>query len=178
MSDVQEIVRIKAGEMRVLRLFSLDLPPEHAKFLREPGAVAQLLGISDLDEAETEVFPVRDLEELGLSGYLVEGCGISPDQIDESALDGIKGWVLVLRSAALRGRSANLTLGPNVIPIGRYDEVGVDWSAKPIQTDSAKPFSAQSTPPRAARARAQRVGFTIFAIVMSLIIGGILWLVL
>ncbi len=40
---------LSAGERGVIRLFALDMRPEEAKFLHEPGAADQVLGVSGLD---------------------------------------------------------------------------------------------------------------------------------
>ncbi len=174
MSDLD----ISAGERGVIRLFALDMRPEEAKFLREPGAADQVLGVSGLDPEQIDVFPVSDLEDLGLHGYLSEGCGVSEDQLDRARLEAVDGWVLVLRSAALGGRAATLIPDPRLRLIGLYTEEATNWSGGPLETESARPYSAPRVPPRQQRARAQRLGATIFAVVMALIIGGVLWLIL
>ncbi|WP_425043199.1 hypothetical protein [Primorskyibacter sp. S87] len=175
---MSDILTVDTGERRLLRLFALDLAPEHARFLREPGAAAQLLGVEGLDDRHVEVFPVWDLEELGLFGYLTEGCGISEDQIDREQLEKIQGWVMLVRSSAFNGTAAELDPDQRVIPVEIYREAGVDWSAKPIEAESAKPYSAPRPSPRETRARARWIGFSLFAFVMTIIIGGLLWLVL
>ncbi|MEX0366636.1 MAG: hypothetical protein AB3N22_11235 [Ruegeria sp.] len=169
---------VARNERGVLRLFTLDMRPEEAKFLREPGAAAQILGVDALDEDQIEVFPVSDLEELGLYGYLTEGCGISEDQLDRAAQDAIEGWVMVLRSKAFADRALELTPDPRVTLAGFFTEEGTNWTARPMTAESAKPFSAPRASPRQARAEARRIGFTLFAVVMALIVGGILWLTL
>lgn len=79
---------IAPHEHGVLRLFALDMRPQEAKFLREPGAVDQVLGVQGLDPAQIDIFPVSDLEDLGLFGYLSEGCGVSEDQLDRNHAAG------------------------------------------------------------------------------------------
>ncbi len=169
---------VAPNEHGVIRLFTLDMRPEEAKFLREPGAAGQVLGVEGLDPDQIDIFPVSDLEDLGLYGYLSEGCGVSDDQLDRSKLEAIEGWVMVLRSAAFGGRAATLSPDPRLRLIGLYTEEATNWSGGTIETESAKPFSASPPPPREARAKAQRLGSLIFAVVMALIIGGVLWLIL
>lgn len=171
-------MHIRAGEARVIRLFVLNMRPEQARFLQEPGAVEQVLGVSGLDPEQIEVFPVSDLEDLGLYGYLTEGCGVPAEQLDKASLDATQGWVLLVRSKAFGGNEATLSPNTGVELIGIYTEDGTDWSSTPIQAESAKPYSAPRPSPRQARAEARRIGFTLFVIVMSLIIGGILWIAL
>lgn len=175
---MSDVLSVPAGERRHLRLYALDLPPEHAKFLQEPGAAEQLLGVEGLDTDGIEIFPVWDLEGLGLHGYLTEACGIPEEQLDRERLGAIMGWVMIVRSDAFGGRAMDLLLDQRLDPVGCYREPGVDWSAQPIETESAKPYSAPKPSPREARSRARRIGFALFAVVMTLIVLGVLWLIL
>ncbi len=163
-------------ERGVLRLFALDMRPEEAKFLREAGAADQVLGVPGLDPEQIDVFPVSDLEDLGLYGYLSEGCGVSEDQLDRETLDAFDGWVMVLRSAALGGRAATLQPDPRLRLIGLFTEEATNWTGGPIETESAKPFSAPQTAPQDDRSR--RIGSAILALMILLVIGGVLWLIL
>ncbi|MCE8509321.1 hypothetical protein KBY28_12785 [Ruegeria pomeroyi] len=171
-------LNVSANEHGVIRLYSLDMRPEEARFLREPGAVAQLLGAETLDMDHVEVFPVADLEELGLDGYLAEGLGVPEDQFDRADLRVRTGWVLMLRSRAFGGRALDLPLPAVLKPIGTYHEAGTDWTGTPIETASALPHSAPRLSPRAARRKASNIGLTLFVIIMSLIIAGLAWLIL
>lgn len=168
---------VPRNESGLIRLYALNMRPEEARFLREPGAVAQLLGLDALDMDHVEVFPVTDLEELGLYGYLTEGCGISEGQLDRTELAAHKGWMLLLRSRAFGGNPVEITLPEALEPVGEYREEGTDWSGTPIETASALPHSAPRLPPREARRQARNIGFSLFIVVMSLIIGGLAWLI-
>ena len=166
-------LHIRKGEQRILRLFSLDMRPEEARFLREPGAVAQVLGIAALEDEQVEVFPVSDLEELGLAGYLTEGCGIDSTQLDEPALQAAQGWVLLVRSKAFGGQEAQLSPDPRVQLLGIYTEDGTDWSAEPIETESATPYSAAPPVSDAEARRTRQIVLTFvvgFGIVITLVL--------
>ena len=52
---------IPAEEMRVVRVFRLDMPPAQARFLREPGAVANLLGLDRLDDSGIDILRVQEI---------------------------------------------------------------------------------------------------------------------
>lgn len=163
MSDPLEV---KAGERRVIRLFGLDMPPEQARFLTEPGAVDQVLGVNGLDPGQIDIIKLADLEQLGLAGYLAEGCGVPQDQIDRARLQDITGHVLLIRSQAFAGQAVRLKPAPQLTLIATYLEPATDWSAQPFES-----VSARSRPsPRAARSRAQRIGFSLFAVMMILIL--------
>lgn len=163
-------------ERGVIRLFSLDMRPEEAKFLREPGAADHVLGVKGLDPDQIDVFQVSDLEDLGLYGYLNEGCGVSEDQLDRAALEAIEGWVMVVRSAAFGGRAATLAPDPRLRLMGLYTEEATNWSGGTIETESAKPFSAPQPAPEGIQSR--RVGSAILVLVILLVVGGALWLIL
>ncbi len=163
-------------ERGVIRLFSLDMRPQEAKFLREPGAADQVLGVNGLDPDQIDIFPVSDLEDLGLYGYLNEGCGVSEDQLDRTALEAIEGWVMVVRSAAFGGHAVTLAPDPRLHLIGLYTEEATNWSGGTIETESARPFSAPQRAPEGTQRR--RVGSAILALAILMAIGGALWLIL
>ncbi len=163
-------------ERGVIRLFALHMRPEEAKFLREPGAADQVLGVADLDPEQIDIFPVSDLEDLGLWGYLNDGCGVSEDQLDRVALDAVDGWVMALRSAAFKGQPTVLAPDPRVQLIGLFTEQATNWSGGRIETESAKPFSAPQTPAQDGRPR--QMGSAALAVFILLVIGGALWLIL
>lgn len=161
-------------ESGVVRIFALNMPPEQARFLQQENtAVADVLGVSQIDPDYTEVFALSDLEELGLDGYLVEGCGIPAETIaaDQHRLKTLSGWVLVVFSRAFGGEETNLTPAKGVELVSTYSETQTDWtSAAPIETQSALPGTgAARMPPRQARATARRIGGTIFAVFMVII---------
>ncbi|WP_299080586.1 hypothetical protein [uncultured Ruegeria sp.] len=161
----------------VLRLFSLDMRPEEAKFLREPGAVDQVLGVDDLDPGQIDIFPTSDLEDLGLFGYLNDGCGVSADQLNRDELDTVDGWVMVVRSAAFKKKAATLEPDPRLHLIGVFTEDVTNWAGGVIETDSAKPYSAPGTEPNDSETT-NRVGSAVLVLVILVIVGGALWLIL
>ncbi len=163
-------------EHGVIRLFTLDMRPEEAKFLREPGATDQVLGVNGLDPEQIDIFPVTDLEDLGLYGYLNEGCGVSEDQLNRTALEAVDGWVMTVRSAAFGGNAAELQPDPRLHLIGLFTEDATNWTGGVIASESAKPFSAPQT--AAANDTPRRVGSAVLALVILFLIGGVLWLIL
>lgn len=171
---------IRSGEIGVVRVFALDMPAEQAQFLHEPGALAQVLGIDQINPEFTDIFAVSDMEGVGLAGYLMEGCGVPSDQITPhlARLDAISGYVLVLHSRAFNEKSVSLTPAANLRLIGLYQVEPVDWTGAPIETASAKPNSGTRIAPRQARAEARKIGGTVFAIFMAIIIAVVLFVVL
>ncbi|MBI6629326.1 hypothetical protein [Pontibaca salina] len=155
---MSDIIAIPENERGVVRIFALDMPPERAKFLREPGAAAQVLGIDALDPAHVEIFPLSDLDELGLAGYLAEGLGVPAAQldVDRARLNAITGWVMILRSPAFQDTPARLSPAQELTLIASYTEEGTDWSdSGPIPTESAR---IGSGPPPQSGAQSRRIG--------------------
>lgn len=174
---MSDLLTVRPGEMRAVRVFHLDLAPEHVRFLRdEPGALADALGVPALDPAHVQILKLADLDELGLATYLTEGAGVDEAEVapDRARLDALTGYALILLSRAHQGRAETLTPRKGIEPVAIYGQPATDWTAGRIQTDSALPGRV---PPRAARDRARRIGGGIFAVVM-LLVALILWLVL
>ncbi len=171
-SSSDPVIAIPAGEHGKIRLFQLEMRPEQLAFLRdEPGALAQILGIDALEMAQVDLFDVADLEELGLRGYLSEGCGIAVENLadDHVKLDGMTGPVMVVRSRAFSGLQTRLTPNRQIKLMATYSEASDTWRATPVTSDSAKPQTpTPKIPPRQARAEARRLGFIFFVVVMSL----------
>ena len=177
---MSDALTVPAGEMRVVRLFRLDLAPEHIRFLRdEPGALADALGVEALDAAHVEILKLADLEQLGLATYLTEGCGVPEAEIapDKAMLATITGRVLVILSRAFGGKAARLAPRDGIHFVAAYGQQPTDWTAAPLATESARGEATGRIPPRAARARARRIGGGIFAVVM-LAVALVLWLAL
>jgi len=162
---------IAAGERGVIRLFTLDMPAEQARFLNEPGAAAQMLGGTDLDPAQIDIIKIADLAGVGLAEYLMQGCSVPADQIDQTALAAITGHVLLIRSRAFKGRATTLAPSPPLTLVASFTETLTDWSAKPMQSPDIK----RRISPRSARSQARRVGFSLFVVIMTLIIALVFW---
>ncbi|TNJ47617.1 hypothetical protein [Phaeobacter sp. B1627] len=169
---MSDIIEIPKGARDQVLVFDLDMPPEQAAFLRdEDAALAQVLGIATLDRAQVEIFPVEDLDGLGLLGYLRDGLGVSEADLSRHGLklDGLTGYVLVLRARAFDGALTRLTPADGVVLAARLGEAGTDWQSQgQIKSDAAQP--RLRTAPRVARSRARTIGATLFAVVMALIL--------
>lgn len=144
-------MRVQENEHGKIRVFSLSLNKIELKQyldtnfrLTESGA-KQLLGASDIDIRYVEAFPVADLGEMGLAGYLLEGndaqqSGVAKDLVKLAALDG---WVLLAYSAAFKSTAQSLAPLPELTLIGTYDQTATDqaFGAK-IPSNAAQPYSA------------------------------------
>lgn len=163
-----EVVEILKGSRSEVLLFALDMPPEQVRFLREEeGALAQVLGLEHIDMNQVEVFDVADLEGIGLVGYLHDGIGIPLAELEplEDELAAYTGHLLLIRARAFVDEGATLTPAAPISLILRLGEAKTNWQAKPEPQDEL-----QRLTPRAARDKARRIGATLFAIVMTLIL--------
>ncbi|MDU9003111.1 hypothetical protein [Sedimentitalea todarodis] len=166
---MSELLTVSANETGVLRLFALDMRREQIRFLHEPGALEDILGVTGLDPQHVEIFPVSDLDDLGLPGYLIEGHAIPEDQIADSLAE-TTGHVLLVHSRAFGGRAASLTPAASLSPLGAYTVTPTNWTTQPQPApDSARRRSGSPQSPRAARARSRAIGGSIFAMVMMLV---------
>lgn len=170
---------IPANETGKVRVFELNMPEDRAEDLRQPGGPDGVLGVLQVDPAYVEIFPVEDLEQLGLAGYLVEGCGIPAEQVapDRARLEALKSHVMLVLSRAFGGRAVTLHPTSDVRLVATYEEPPLDWTATQIETASARPNTDAPRSPRAARQRARQIGGGIFAAFM-LLIAAVVYLVL
>ena len=97
-------ITIPANERGVVRVFALSMTDIEASALKDnPKAVAGVLGTQALPNLEhIELFPVSDLDGVGLLAYLHDGAGVPQEQLtpDRVKLDRLGGWVMVVFSLA------------------------------------------------------------------------------
>ncbi|MEM6372092.1 MAG: hypothetical protein AAF727_04850 [Pseudomonadota bacterium] len=146
-------ITIAANERGRVRVFALSLPTEEVrKRTQTRDGMFALLGPSGaLDDAHIALFEVADIQEIGLSGYLVEGGDVTDADIapDRAKLDKLGGWVMVVYSSAFGDAEMTLTPVPEMTLIGTYGQHPTDWRAtETIQSKSAEPYSA---PPETAK---------------------------
>lgn len=131
----------EAGKVRV---YALSLSDAEAQAMRDDRtAQARALGVETLDSGYTELFRVSDLDTMGLPGYLRDGNGVSPDQIetDRSKLSALDGWVMIVYSRAFGGESRQLAPIPALTHIGTYDEIGPDTPVQAMEAEAAQPYT-------------------------------------
>ena len=128
-------MHITATEHGVVRLFAL----ETAQRFDHPDLIAAL-GVEALDETHVDILSIADLDELGLEGYLTQGMGIPAPEVEamRAQVNSLKGDVVLIRSAAFGGRTAELSPKAPLRWIASFGEVPLDTTAKPIKTRSAQ----------------------------------------
>lgn len=134
-------LHIKSGETGTVRVFALSMDKaEVDPYLRNNAEAAELLGIDLIDPQYVEIFPVTDLEGLGLIGYLTEGQGIPEDLLaeDRARLAALEGHVMIVMSPAFAGRAHDLTIDSRLTLIGTYAE-----DTQPVVFESLPKASAR-----------------------------------
>ncbi|QYX57461.1 hypothetical protein K1T73_03415 [Roseovarius sp. SCSIO 43702] len=146
---------IPQNEHGLIRVFSIDLPPEEIPAFTERDGddwpLRAALGAGTLDPEHVEVFPVSDLTGVGLSGYLNEGLGVAEADLaaDRARLDGLTGHVLIVRSRAFEGREQHIMPQPPLRWIGTWREESAPVQFEPLPSESAAPSDVP--PPDPAR---------------------------
>ncbi len=151
-----DALRVAAAERGCIRVFTLELPPSDVTSLQDPkgdapstgAAVAHLLGLDWLDEDFIEIFDIDDLETLGLAGYLVQGNGVSKDDIapDVSRLSALTGPVLIVYSGAFGDEPAVLKPARALEYVGLYQEERSKVAFTPLPSKAAKEMISPSVP--------------------------------
>ncbi len=148
------MMRVSTSEHGLVRLFAVDLPAAEIDAFAtshsdaKPTPLAQALGIDGLNPDHYELFDVADLEEMGLSGYMVEGLGIAQADIaaDIARLSAQKGWVLIVRSSAFGGLEQTLMPKAPLRWLATYKEDRAPIHFSDLPNQSAKGNAA--VPPK------------------------------
>ncbi|WP_299549976.1 hypothetical protein [uncultured Tateyamaria sp.] len=172
-------LRIPPNERGVIRVFALSMTDQDARALKDDSdAIDAALGTS-VDANQVEVFPVSDLEGVGLVGYLAEGNAVAAEQLspDKAKLDKLGGWVMIVFSLAFEDRETVLEPVAALTLIGTYGEVRTDWRAtETVEADSAKPYSA---PPETVKKKPSDAAMSgRIAMIALLVLGLLTWVMI
>lgn len=150
-------LHIPAHEIGVVRIFKIDLPDQDARDFGQHEINDRLweaLGTVSLNAAGIEIFPVGDLDDIGLTGYILDGLGVSADQVEpmRGQLEAITGHVLVLLSSAFSGQPSTLTPQVPLRHIATFHEEKPPVRFEPLPDESAakQPVTARKPPSDAA----------------------------
>lgn len=181
-------LHIPAHEAGVLRLFSLSMTEDEAQALLQvpededaPHPLKTALGAETLDTEFVEVFPISNLEGLGLAGYLHEGNDVPREALkpDAAKLAKLGGWVLIAHSSAFRDAAQTLRPVPELTLVGAYPQEGTDWRAtENVTSEAAKPYTA---PPETVKKRPSDAAMsgriaTVVLILLGLFTWAIIWI--
>lgn len=161
---MSRVLEISSGERGRIRLFAINRPPVDMRSMLASAPKAdvarQLLAAPHLATRSVEIFPVQDLEGVGLAQYLIDGYAVPAATLadDRAKLEALDGYVLLLFSDSFGGAATTLAPSPDVTLIGTYDETLADMRQRPTLTPSAAPYSGTPqlepvTPPRGGGSR-------------------------
>ncbi|MCX7558783.1 hypothetical protein OS190_04335 [Sulfitobacter sp. F26204] len=171
-------IDIPTGEIGTTRVFSLSMPPAQARALRNsPQAQSAILGVESLNTDGVEVFPLTDLGDIGLTGYLREGTDAREDDIkrDGGKLAALDGWVMLVHSVAFGGAGGSLTPDSALTLIGTYAQTPAPTTQIDVSAESAKPYTGSVTA-TAANAQDNRGSATLIVAILCIVAAFILWL--
>lgn len=175
------------GERGVVRVFQVQLSKNEmtsftAKETLDDGAIRspinRTLGVTELDHEYVEVFPVSDLQGTGLISYLTEGLGVLEDEIEEDKerLEGLTGYVMIVRSGAFKGKAARMKANYPLEYVGGY----LDDSATrelplptPPRAQGPAEFVQNGAPPKPRERSTKRSLLALAALVVA---GLVIWM--
>ncbi|MEM8591676.1 MAG: hypothetical protein AAGF13_04030 [Pseudomonadota bacterium] len=148
-------LQVPAGEAGRIRVFALSMTEKEAKTLAAnaheaaPSPQEKVLGATGVDHDSIEVFPLKNLEGVGLPDYLLEGHDAVAEDVqrDKAKLGALGGWVMIVHSKAFQGKEHELTPDPRLTLIGLYRQEGIDWTPVPVTTETAEPYSGKQRKP-------------------------------
>ena len=180
-----DTMQIAADEHRVVRVFVIDLPVDEVAALitrpddgdHLPWPLASAMGATHLDADSVEIFDVAELEGVGLAGYIEEGLGMpsAAAQPDRALLDGIKGTVVIVFSAAFGGVAQTLTPRAPLRWIATYHDDEVIPTMIPLRAESADGLMAGGRAKPSEAAMSGRIA-TVVLIFLGLLVGAMIWI--
>lgn len=148
-------LHVPAFEHGILRLWSLDSQSDIGRALisalgsepRDSGPALTALGASHIDPYWLDLVRLRDIEELGLAGYLRQGYDVPQDQLDAQDLATGADHVLIVPSRAFHDHEQTLSPDPALPPLAVLDihqDVGALRPMDPVE--SARPDGSGAEP--------------------------------
>lgn len=177
---MSKALKITSAERGLVRVFSLSMSETAAEALKGDADKLQAAIGAPVNPAHVEVFALKDLGDMSLAEYLVEGPGVDTKALDTDRikLGALEGWVLIVYSSAFAGVTGQVTPRADLTLIGTYPQEGVDWSdTVDLSTPSALPYqnatpTVRKTPSDAAMAG--RVATAALLVIFALV-GLMIW---
>ena len=180
---MSEVWTVPKDEHGVIRLFALNLPTGEAKALAaevaasgDGGPLRAMLGVVALDPEFVEVFPVSNLEGLGLAEYVITGLGAPRDDVVpfKPQLDSLTGSVAVVLSKAFGGVEQTLSPATPLRHVVTFHEPLPTPSFEPLTSEGAKGRlggapAAEPQPVRGPRTRRLAALVILFAVLAGII---------
>lgn len=157
----------KPGEVWV---FALTGPAD------DLGPMATALGLAEVDEARVEIVVLADLGELGLTGYLRDGYGITSEALGQLEVEDAKA-ALILSSAALPEDVAELHLTAALRYLGQFSEDRAPVTFEPLPDGGADGI-LQPEPARKPMSDARIGGMvaTAVLVLLALLVVVMIWI--
>ena len=181
---MSETFAVSATERGVIRVFMVNLPVDQldgfyqASDDNSTSPLARALGVTTLDPEGVEVFPLSNLDGVGLEGYLTDGMGVATADVKPyaSRLNGMTGNVAIVLSRAFGGQAVSLTPTAPLKWIGTYTEEGASIQFEPLPSGGADGSVAEPAgkPPKSDA----RVGgmIAVYALIaMFAFVGLLIW---
>lgn len=146
-------LKVGPNEVGLLRVFSLataHMSKDDLRAIQGEDKATTLFSAPKLVEDGLEVFPVTELEDIGLTQYLLDGWGIEHKQADSfrNQLENIKDHVVILRSRAFGGNAQTLNLQPGLHLVTTFEEPGEILKFQTLRTDiTPTPSTKKSASP-------------------------------
>ncbi|WP_425038054.1 hypothetical protein [Primorskyibacter sp. S187A] len=170
-------MHIRESEAGRVRIFAIDLPMTEAQRLTQtPGALAAMLGLSEIDTGQLEIFDTSDLAGMGLETYLLEGHAIPQDELTPMRwqLDALEGPVMILRSAAILQRPVDMRPAAPLRWIATFGEAQATTPVVPLKAETARGSLGGAPAPR--RQKSSLWSLLVAAMLVAAL-GGTLWFV-
>ena len=179
-------IQIPKNERGVVRIFTIDLDdPAQKAFTTRNNTDGQdiwplrdALGVADIQPRHIEIFPVADLGEIGVAGYLADGYAIAPEQLERirPALDALKGLVVLVWSPAFGGVETELAPKPPLRLVATLQEPQPDIQFDALPDQSAKATSGASPQKRTVSDAAMSGRIAMLALIVAFaVVGLMIW---
>jgi len=180
-------INVPANEHGVVRIFAIDLPRDDLAAFAPPelegvevmaqSPLRAALGVDRLDMEYVDIIHPEDLGEMGLSGYLNDGLGLSAQEIAgaRTHLDGITGPVALVLSKAHAGEAAILTPRAPLRWVATLNEPQDVHDMAPLRSDGAAGVVTGGKPPKSDAAIGGRIA-TIALLVLALLVILMIWI--
>lgn len=181
---MSETFHVSATERGVIRIFMANLTTEQAaNFTQSPdedtaAPINRALDVTYLDSDFVELFPLSNLDGVGLAGYLTDGLGVAAEDVKPNAsrLNAMSGQVLIVLSQAFGGFETTITPTAPLKWIGTYTEEGASVKFEPLPSKGAEgaPGTPNGKPPKSdARVGGMIAMYALIA--MFAFIGLLIW---
>ena len=140
---------VPAHEHGVIRLYAVDLPHDQIAAFNTTSnlddghanwPLKDALGATHLDKKFVEVFPIGDLDGLGLAGYLTIGNDVPVDQVEQMRhqLSQLNGHVLLVFSSAFGDQAQTINPKSPIRHIATFFTQGTPVAFEPLPDESAQ----------------------------------------